>query len=132
LSSGGTQQFTATVTGTANTAVTWSATAGSVDSSGFYTAPVVQKITNATVTATSQADPTKSATSTVTVNPGQGQSLQITTSALPQGQRACPDRTCPRFEVRNSIPARSDHGGQRDCAPRQEWQDARMHCPRFV
>jgi len=84
----GTQQFTATVTGTSNTAVTWTASTGSINSNGFYTAPAVQSVTQATVTATSQADSTKSATSTVTINPSQqGQSLQISTSGLPQGQQ---------------------------------------------
>ncbi|MGA7687024.1 MAG: Ig domain-containing protein [Terriglobales bacterium] len=88
LSSGGSKQFSATVTGTANTAVTWTASAGSVSTSGLYTAPTVQSATQATVTATSQADTTKSASSAITINPSQGgQSLQITTSGLPQGQQ---------------------------------------------
>ena len=39
LLTGGNQQFTATVTGTTNTSVTWSATAGTISSSGRYTAP---------------------------------------------------------------------------------------------
>lgn len=91
LSSGGTQQLTATVTGTSNTAVTWSASAGSVNANGFYTAPTVQSTTQATVTATSQADSSKSAATAVTVNPGQqGQSLQIATGGLPQGLQGQP------------------------------------------
>jgi hypothetical protein len=36
ISSNSTQQFVATVSNTVNTSVTWSATAGSVDSSGLY------------------------------------------------------------------------------------------------
>jgi len=88
LSPSGTQQFTANVTGTANTAVTWTASLGSVNSSGLYTAPVVQSQTQATVTATSQADSSKSASAVVTITTGQGgQSPQITTSGLPQGQQ---------------------------------------------
>jgi hypothetical protein len=87
LSSGGTQQFTATVTGTANTAVTWSATAGSIGSNGLYTAPVVKSTSSATVTATSQADSSQSASAAVTINPQGQSSLQITTSSLPQGQQ---------------------------------------------
>jgi hypothetical protein len=88
LSPSGTQQFTATVTGTANTAVTWTASTGSVNSGGIYTAPAVQSQTLATVTATSQADSTKSASASVTITPSQGgQSPQITTSGLPQGQQ---------------------------------------------
>lgn len=90
LSSGGTQQFTASVTGTSNTAVTWTASTGSVNANGLYTAPVVQSTTHATVTATSQADSTKSATTSITINTAQQGSLQITTSGLPQGQQGQP------------------------------------------
>jgi len=68
----GTQQFTATATGTTNTAVTWSATGGSVSSSGLYTAPTAAG--SYTVKATSVADTTKSASATVTV----GTSVQHT------------------------------------------------------
>jgi hypothetical protein len=67
----GTQSFTATVTGTNNTAVTWSvqegATGGSITSAGAYTAP--QAAGTYHVVATSQADNTKSAIATVTVPP---------------------------------------------------------------
>ena len=69
VASAGTQQFTATVTGNSNTAVTWSATSGSVSSTGLFTAPTISANTTATVTATSQADTTKSASATVTVTP---------------------------------------------------------------
>ena len=65
LLTGATQQFTATVTGSTNTAVTWSATGGTVSSIGLYTAPATAGTYS--VTATSQADPTKSATASVTV-----------------------------------------------------------------
>jgi hypothetical protein len=41
LASGGTQQFSATVSGSNNTAVTWSTTAGTISSSGLLTAPTV-------------------------------------------------------------------------------------------
>ena len=68
-----TQQFTATVTGTTNTAVTWSVdgitggntTVGTISTSGLYTAPTTA--TAHTVTATSVADSTKSASAAVTV-----------------------------------------------------------------
>ncbi len=61
LSTGGTKQFSATVTGNSNTAVTWSTNAPN----GLYTAP--NTAGTYTVTATSVADPTKSASATVTV-----------------------------------------------------------------
>ena len=71
LGGGQTQQFTATVTGTANTAVTWSWTGlGTLSASGLYTAPAsVTSVSTASVKATSAADTTKSATATVTLNP---------------------------------------------------------------
>jgi hypothetical protein len=69
ISSGGTQQFMATVSNTPNSAVTWSATAGTISSSGLFTAPTVASTTQISVTATSQADPSKSASVVLTVNP---------------------------------------------------------------
>ncbi len=65
LSPGGTKQFTASVTGTTNTSVTWTATGGTVSTSGLYTAPSTTG--TYTVKATSVADTTKSASATVTV-----------------------------------------------------------------
>ena len=65
VSAGSTQQFTATVTGSANTTVTWSASGGSVNASGLFTAPA--SAGTVSVTATSVADPTKSANAIVTV-----------------------------------------------------------------
>jgi hypothetical protein len=74
----GTQQFTATVTGTNNTSVTWSvnnvtggnSTVGTISASGLYTAPAaVPSPPTVTVTATSVADPTKSASASVTILP---------------------------------------------------------------
>ncbi|GAC1513154.1 MAG: hypothetical protein NVS1B11_24850 [Terriglobales bacterium] len=65
-----TQQFTATVTNTSNTAVNWSvagsgcsgAACGSISSNGLYTAPATPPSpATVTVTATSAADSTKSA-----------------------------------------------------------------------
>src|SRR6266852_2898930 len=87
LVSNQTQQFTATVSGTSNTGVKWSATGGSVDASGLYTAPSVTSQTNVVVKATSVADSSKSANAAVTVDPVNNQSLKITTGNLPQGQQ---------------------------------------------
>ncbi|HWO35430.1 MAG TPA: choice-of-anchor D domain-containing protein, partial [Candidatus Acidoferrum sp.] len=67
LASGGTQQFSAQVTNTSNTAVTWSATAGTVSPTGLFTAPTVTANTTVTVKATLVADTTKYAIATVTV-----------------------------------------------------------------
>ncbi len=68
VASGGTEQFSAQVTNTTNTAVTWSATSGTVSTAGLFTAPIVTVTTTVTVKATSVADNTKSASATVTVN----------------------------------------------------------------
>ena len=69
LTTGGTKQFAATVTGTTNVAVGWivqeGAAGGTVTSSGLYTAPATPGTYH--VVATSQADLTKSAVATVTV-----------------------------------------------------------------
>src|SRR5690348_7644982 len=67
LSVGGTQQFRATVTGTTNTTISWSATGGSISSSGLYTAP--NTAGTYTVKATSVADTTKSAQVAISVTP---------------------------------------------------------------
>ena len=72
VSSGGTMQFTDTVTGTSNTAVNWTASAGTVSSAGLFTAPSVTSTTTIEVTATSVADPTKSAAAAVTVRANRG------------------------------------------------------------
>jgi hypothetical protein len=62
----GTLPFAATVQGTtSNQTVTWKASMGTISSSGLYTAPATTGI--ATVTATSNADPTKSASATIGV-----------------------------------------------------------------
>jgi uncharacterized protein (DUF1800 family) len=73
---GATQPFTATVTGNANTSVTWSvntvaggnATTGTIDTTGVYTAPANLPTPNTvTVTATSAADTTKTGNGAVTL-----------------------------------------------------------------
>ena len=69
-----TAQFTATVSNSTNTAVTWSVTTangGTIDGNGLYTAPTVAAGFPASVTvrATSQADPTKFGSGQETLNP---------------------------------------------------------------
>jgi hypothetical protein len=71
LTAGQTQQFTATVANTGNTAVTWalSPNVGSISASGLYTAPTtISTQQTVTVTATSTADITRSATATINLN----------------------------------------------------------------
>jgi uncharacterized protein (TIGR03437 family) len=71
LTDGEVQVFTATVTNSTNTAVTWSISPqlGSITSTGSYTAPSpISAPANVTVTATSAADATKWATARVTLS----------------------------------------------------------------
>ena len=65
VQAGSTQPFTATVTGTSNAGITWSATGGTISSSGVYTAG--NNAGNFTVTATSVADASKQSQATVTI-----------------------------------------------------------------
>jgi hypothetical protein len=64
-------QFASTVQNTGNTAVTWTinpAGAGTIDGTGLYAAPTtIPAQQNVIVTATSQADPNKSASATITL-----------------------------------------------------------------
>jgi len=82
VASGGTQLFTATVTGTTDQAVNWNVVGGANNGTivstpqnsltATYTAPTIQAGANnqtVTVTAQSQADTTKQANATVTVTP---------------------------------------------------------------
>ena len=85
VTSGGSQSFTAYVTGTSNTAVTWTASAGTISTAGLFTAPTVSATTSVSVTATSVADTTKHASATVSVTASTGSSLTITTTSLPGG-----------------------------------------------
>jgi len=81
LSPSAQQQFTATVQGTANSAVTWASSAGAISSAGIFTAPGGNTVTQVTVTATSVSDSSQRASSVVSVEPGTSK-LQITTSSL--------------------------------------------------
>jgi Putative Ig domain len=68
LQPGLSQQFSATVQGTSNTAATWTASAGTITSTGLFTAPQVSTNTNVTVTVTSAASGAQ-ASAVVTVGP---------------------------------------------------------------
>lgn len=81
--SGGTIQFTASVKNTSNTAVSWSASSGTIDPRGLFYAPKVMISQSLYVTATSLADPSSQAKAEVTVTPIQ--SLRIATTNLFSG-----------------------------------------------
>ncbi len=89
------QQFTATVTGSSNSAVTWSvngtlggnSTVGTISTSGLYQAPAtIPTPATFTVTAVSQADGTTTGTATVTI-------ASAPTAASPAPQTISPGGT---------------------------------------
>ena len=91
---GSQQPFTATVTGAANTAVTWSVNAlaggnptiGTIDGNGNYTAPLdVPSPNTITVTATSVQDPTQSGNAAVTVENATPVITSVTPTTLSVG-----------------------------------------------
>ncbi|MBV8281306.1 MAG: hypothetical protein JO347_04495, partial [Candidatus Eremiobacteraeota bacterium] len=94
---GAQQQFTATVANTTNSAVTWSvagsgcsgAACGTITAGGLYTAPsAVPSPAQVFVTATSVADPAKSATATVTIVPPVSITISpVTATVLTSGQQ---------------------------------------------
>ena len=71
LVSGDWQHFSATVTGTPNDSVSWSASLGSISANGTYVAPEVTSDSSATVTATSIAYPSERASATVSIHPAE-------------------------------------------------------------
>ena len=86
LKGGQSQQFGTTVSGTTNTAVTWSLTpnVGTI-SSGLYTAPAsVSLAQTVTVTATSSADTTKTASAAVSLQPVSLQQAATVSTATAQ------------------------------------------------
>lgn len=94
VTAGKQQQFTATVSNTTNTAVTWTiagsgcsgASCGSITAGGLYTAPSsVPNPAQVSVTATSVADTSKSATATVTIVPPVAISIAPKTAQLLTG-----------------------------------------------
>lgn len=80
IGTGQSTKFTVTTNDTSG--VTWSASAGTIDSSGNYVAPAGTQAATVTVTVTSKQDSTKSATATVNVVP------PGTLTSTPNGQVA--------------------------------------------
>jgi hypothetical protein len=75
LQTGAQQQFSASVSGTSNSAVTWSASGGSIAASGNYTAPA--NAGTYTITAISNSDSTKSGSALVVVSAPQPVAVSI-------------------------------------------------------
>jgi pectate lyase len=88
-------QFTASVQGsTSNKAVSWNAALGTISSSGAYTAP--SKAGSDTITATSEADSSMTASAKVTVSAPAASNPPPTTST-PSTSASCPNAGCPAF-----------------------------------
>lgn len=86
ISAGGSQTFTASVTGSVNTSVTWTASAGTISGSGStinYTAPSAAG--SYTVSATSIADSSKSASATITAVTSSAAATPCSGFAIGQG-----------------------------------------------
>jgi uncharacterized protein (AIM24 family) len=92
VQAGQTRQFTASVSGTTNTAVNWlvagiiggNSSGGTISSTGVYTAPLSVPLSPVTVTAQSEYDSTSWANATVTVTPGSAQITSITVTPTNQ------------------------------------------------
>ena len=83
IPSGGTQQFTAQVENTSNTEVIWSASLGTISTSGLFHAPTVTATQRVTIIASSLGKSTVAATVTATIMPAQRLSaLKIMTASL--------------------------------------------------
>lgn len=88
IPSNGQQHFTANISGTPDTSVTWSASGGTISSSGAFTAPKVTRNTSVIITATSAAKASLHAAATVTVT--SLAPLAVTTSALAKADAGMP------------------------------------------
>ena len=71
-------------TGTFSNTVSWTASAGSINSAGTFTAPVVSAPTSVTITATSTQNTKEAGTATVVINPVNLQSLTVDAGPQPQ------------------------------------------------
>ena len=94
VQTGQTSQCTATVSGTGsyNSAVTWSASAGTINSSGMFTAPAT--VGTVTVTATSVQDTSKTANTTMTVTTPPPTITSVSVSCNPTSVQAGATSQC--------------------------------------
>ena len=103
------QAFTATVTGSSDTSVSWSSTCGTIVGSGSsvtYIAPGAS--TNCTVTATSTAEPTRSASASVQVQETGAPSWRVAPTQLAfDGEVGGPAPTSQSFVLHNDGSAAS-------------------------
>jgi hypothetical protein len=86
IAPGGKIQFSAVVTNTSNTAVTWAASAGTISAGGLFSAPASGSAKSITVTASSLAASSAQASTAVTIS-GSTQ-FTITTTSVPAAVEA--------------------------------------------
>jgi hypothetical protein len=110
-----TQQFSAMVANSTNKAVSWSATAGTVNSSGLFTASVVTVPTAAAVTTTSAGEPAKSAKASVTLQPPAAIVVSISPRVGPAAVR-CKREQTHRARRPHGLPL-PDRSPQPACIP---------------
>jgi hypothetical protein len=87
IASGGSQQLVAEVHGSSDKKIKWNASAGTISTSGLFTAPSVTTAATATVTATSAEESEAKASATISITPVASSSLTISTSALPDASQ---------------------------------------------
>ncbi|HEY6339542.1 MAG TPA: putative Ig domain-containing protein [Candidatus Sulfotelmatobacter sp.] len=87
IAAGGKVQFAALVSNTSNTAVTWSASAGSISPTGLFQAPASTMAQPITVTASGLGNRAAAASTTVTITSGE---FKITTWSVPAAVEAAP------------------------------------------
>lgn len=88
IAPGASMQFSAAVTNTSNSAVTWSASAGTITSTGRFTAPLKSTGTAITITASSLASPNTRASASLAVTALEP--LQIVSTEIPSGSASTP------------------------------------------
>lgn len=89
LAASGKLQFTATLSNTSNTAVIWSASEGSISTTGLFTAPPNSKDSSVTITARSVGNSGVVASTGVTILDASG-NFEITTRSIPAAVKAKP------------------------------------------
>ncbi len=92
-------QFTARVSGSANTAVSWSASAGSISSSGVFTAPKVTSNTPVVITATSGTDFALPKDATVAIGGSRASAMVTITPVTPSDSLAIASSALPAADA---------------------------------
>jgi hypothetical protein len=92
LVAGAAHQFAAQVQNTSNPGVAWTVSAGTISSTGLFTAPNVSNVTTVQLVATSKANPNKRAIATVRVNPAAAPTptLSLANTSLPEAMEGAP------------------------------------------